>query len=56
VISVLLHSDQTITVPGTAKDVKLEGGALIIRRGDQITARFGKHVAWWETAGTDGDQ
>ena len=55
-INVLLHSDQTITAAGTAADVKLEGGALIIRRGDRITARFGKHVAWWETTGTDGDQ
>jgi hypothetical protein len=56
VINVLLHSDQTITVPGTAADVRLEGGVLTIRRGDQITARFGKHVAWWETDESDADQ
>lgn len=46
-IAVLLHDGQTISINAAAKDVRLEGGALTIKRDGDVIARFGKHAAYW---------
>ena len=52
-ITVLLSdSGETVTLNADPKGVTAESGALIVRRDNQIIARFRRHTAWWETTPT----
>ena len=48
-ITVLLADSERVTLDAEPKDVSAESGALIVRRDNQIIARFRRYTAWWET-------
>ena len=39
----------SITLDAEPGGVSTEGGALVVRRGREVIARFRRYTAWWET-------
>ena len=48
-ITVLLADSERVTLDAEPGGVSIEGGALVVRRGREVIARFRRHTAWWET-------
>ena len=50
-----MHDGETITVPGEAKDVKINSNVLTITRNNIVTAQFRRYIAWIEQDDTTND-
>ena len=48
-ITILLADSELVTLNAEPAGVSTEGGALVVRRGREVIARFRRHTAWWET-------
>lgn len=52
-ITVLLNdTGEKVTLNAEPQNVTTENGTLIVRRDNQVIARFRRHIAWWETPQT----
>lgn len=49
-ITILLADSERVTLNAEPAGVSTEGGALVVRRGREVIARFRRYTAWWETA------
>ncbi|MCT1996673.1 hypothetical protein M3C58_00375 [Brachybacterium muris] len=54
-IKIIMHDGETITVPGEAKDVKINSNVLTITRNNIVTAQFRRYIAWIEQDDTTND-
>ena len=48
-ITILLADSERVTLDAEPGGVSTEGGALVVRRGREVIARFRRYTAWWET-------
>ena len=51
-ITILLADSERVTLDAEPGGVSTEGGALVVRRGREVIARFRRYTAWWETTHT----
>ena len=47
-VTILLADSERVTLDAEPGGVSTEGGALVVRRGSEVIARFRRHTAWWE--------
>ena len=48
-ITVLLADSERVTLDAEPAGVSTEGGALVVRRGREVIARFRRYQGWHET-------
>ena len=48
-VTILLADSERVTLDAEPGGVSIEGGALVVRRGREVIARFRRYQGWHET-------